>query len=108
MTAGKAPSAAGQEAGGGEPERLGSRRAAKPKPPARPLDPNLATQADLEALPGIGPVLAKRIIAYRTAHGPFKKIGDLEKVSGIGPKKLAKIKPFLIIKETDKTADERR
>jgi len=98
MTAEKPPSAAGQEISGEEHGRLRSRRAAKSKPPARPLDPNLATQADLEALPGIGPVLAKRIIAYRTAHGPFKKIGDLEKVSGIGKKKLNKIKYYLIIK----------
>jgi len=99
MTAEKPPPAASQEAGGEEHGRLRSRRAAKPKPPARPLDPNLATQADLEALPGIGPVLAKRIIAYRTAHGPFKKIGDLEKVSGIGPKKLEKIEPYLFIEQ---------
>jgi competence protein ComEA len=63
------------------------------------LDLNTATAEDLDALPGIGPVLAKRIVDYRAAHGPFKKIDDLEQVSGIGPKKLEKIKPFLIISE---------
>ena len=62
-----------------------------------PLDLNRATAADLEALPGIGPELARRIIAYRTAHGPFKTIGDLEKVSGIGTQKIESVKPFLII-----------
>jgi competence protein ComEA len=67
------------------------------------LDLNNATAADLQALPGLGPVLAQRIIDYREQHGPFKKIYDLEQVSGIGPKKLEKLKPHLII-----TADERR
>ena len=61
------------------------------------LDLNQATAADLEALPGIGPVIAQRIIAFRQAHGPFKKIDDLENVSGIGPKKLEKIKPYVSI-----------
>lgn len=63
------------------------------------LDPNTASAADLEALPGIGPVLAGRIVAYREAHGPFKTIDDLEQVSGIGPKKLAQVKPYLFITE---------
>jgi len=63
------------------------------------LDLNSATAADLDALPGLGPVLAQRIIDYRRAHGPFKKIADLEKVSGIGPKKLEKLKTYLIIEE---------
>ncbi len=63
------------------------------------LDLNRATPGDLEALPGIGPALAQRIIDYRQAHGPFKKIDDLEQVSGIGPKKLAQVKPYLVIGE---------
>ena len=50
------------------------------------LDLNSASAADLDALPGIGPALAQRIVDYRQQHGPFKKIDDLEKVSGIGPK----------------------
>jgi competence protein ComEA len=74
-----------------------------------PLDLNRASAEDLEAVPGIGPALAKRIVDYRKAHGPFEKIDDLEeKVLGFGPKKLEKIKPFLIISETNETADERR
>ena len=63
------------------------------------LDLNNATAEDLDALPGIGPALAKRIIDYRQAHGPFKKIDDLENVSGIGPKKLEKVKPYVFIGE---------
>ncbi len=61
------------------------------------LDLNRATKEDLEALPGIGPVLAGRIIEYRRSHGPFRQIEDLEQVSGIGPKKLAQLKPYLAI-----------
>ncbi len=76
----------------------GSKKSGLPsKAPDRLLDPNLASQEDLETLPGIGPVLAQRIIAYRQTHGPYKKIADLRKVSGIGPKKLEKIKPYLAI-----------
>jgi len=61
------------------------------------LDLNAGTQADLEALPGIGPVLAGRIIAYRQNHGPFPQIEDLQKVSGIGPKNLEQIRPYLTL-----------
>jgi competence protein ComEA len=68
-----------------------------------PLDLNTASAADLEALPGLGPALAQRIVDYRRQHGPFKKIEDLEQVPGLGPKKLERLKPQLII-----TADERR
>jgi competence protein ComEA len=63
-----------------------------------PIDLNRATAEDLDAVPGIGPALAQRIIDYRRAHGPFKTIEELEeKVSGFGPKKLEGIKPYLII-----------
>jgi comEA protein len=84
----------------GQAVRLpGSKGDIQPKAPGRVIDPNRSSQEDLETLPGIGPVLAQRIIDYRRAHGPFKKIADLRKVSGIGPKKLEKIKPYLTINE---------
>ena len=49
------------------------------------LDLNAATTGDLDALPGIGPVLAQRIVDHRAAHGPFTSVDQLDDVSGIGP-----------------------
>lgn len=46
---------------------------------------NTATAADLETLPGIGPVLAQRIVDFREQNGPFTAVDQLEEVSGIGP-----------------------
>ena len=54
------------------------------------LDVNSATRKELERLPGIGPVLAQRIIAAR----PMKSANDLQRVDGIGPRKYQKIRPF--------------
>jgi comEA protein len=68
-----------------------------PKTPGGVIDPNIASKTDLETLPGIGPVIAQRIIDYRRAHGPYKKIADLRKVSGIGRKKLEKLRPYVKI-----------
>ncbi|MFO0856799.1 MAG: ComEA family DNA-binding protein [Phycisphaerales bacterium] len=56
------------------------------------IDVNSATQAELELLPDVGPALAKRIIEYRTKNGPFTNLAALDKVSGIGPKTLDKVK----------------
>lgn len=58
---------------------------------------NLATAADLETLPGIGPVLAERIVAYREQHGPFRSVTDLQKVSGIGPKIYEGLEPVVTV-----------
>lgn len=50
---------------------------------------NTASESELVALPGVGPVLAARIVAYRDAHGPFGSVDDLDSVSGVGPAVLA-------------------
>lgn len=54
-----------------------------------PVRINTADATELERLPGVGPALAQDIITYRTKNGPFKSMADLDKVSGIGPAKLA-------------------
>lgn len=56
------------------------------------IDINTADETGLETLDGIGPALAQRIIAYRTAHDGFRSVNDLQNVTGIGPKKFAAIK----------------
>jgi competence protein ComEA len=53
--------------------------------PSAPVDVNRATADELATLPGIGPGLARRIVEWRGANGPFATVDDLEKVPGIGP-----------------------
>ena len=60
-----------------------------------PINLNSASQAELETLPGIGPGLAKRIIAARQQK-QFKSLADLDQVSGVGPKLLGKLKDKII------------
>ncbi len=60
-----------------------------------PLNVNRATAEELEQLPRIGPVLARRIVAFREAHGPFQGLKDLEAVPGIGPKTIAELAPLI-------------
>jgi len=57
---------------------------------------NQASSVELESLPGIGPVKAADIVQYRTEHGPFKNLTDLDAVPGIGPKTLQNITPLVI------------
>jgi competence protein ComEA len=59
------------------------------------VDLNRAGVDELEGLPGVGPVLAERIVAHRTEHGPFQAIEDLLSVSGIGERKLESLRPHL-------------
>jgi len=63
------------------------------------IDINRAEPWLLEALPGIGEVLAQRIVDYRSENGPFKRIEDLLKVSGIGPATLEKIKDYITVSD---------
>ena len=69
-----------------------SRVGAKASAPRGPININRATASDLDSLDGIGPVIAKRIIAFRTTNGPFTAVEDLLKVSGIGDAKFAQFK----------------
>ena len=65
-----------------------------------PLDLNTATQEELMALPGVGEVLAERILAYRAEHGPFTCVEELGNVSGIGEKKLEALLPEVTVGES--------
>ena len=66
-------------------------------PPGKKININTALTADLTSLPGIGEVTAERIIEYREKKKGFKKIEDLMNVKGIGEKKFAKIKDFIVV-----------
>ncbi len=58
---------------------------------------NSATESDFESLPGVGPVLANRILTWRTQHGSFSSIEDLQNVPGIGPKVFANLSSYVTL-----------
>ncbi len=62
---------------------------------------NSATIGELQSVKGIGPKTAGAIVAYRDAHGAFKKVDDLKHVKGIGKKSLKKIEANLTAAESD-------
>jgi competence protein ComEA len=71
-------------------------READRAPQKAKLDINRATVQELQALPGIGEVLAQRVVEYRGVHGPFKTIEGLMKVKGIGPKRMDQLRSLLV------------
>ncbi|KAB1946614.1 ComEA family DNA-binding protein [Micromonospora sp. ALFpr18c] len=66
-------------------------------PAAGPLNLNTATLAQLDALPGVGPVLAQRILTHREQHGGFKAVGDLRQVDGIGDARYEQLKDLVTV-----------
>jgi competence protein ComEA len=77
---------------GGTPAAPG---AAAGSQPAGPVHLNSATLEDLEALPGIGPVTAQKILDYRQQHGPFTSVDELDAVPGIGPAHMAQLRDLV-------------
>lgn len=87
----------------GQPPALGSsiggsdaaeRPPATPKP-AAPVDLNTATVEELDALPGVGPVTAAAIVAWRSANGRFSAVDQLGEIDGIGPARLEKLRTMV-------------
>ncbi len=64
---------------------------------APPLDLNRATQRQLDGLPGIGSVLAGRIVEYRQRKGGFRSVSELRAISGIGEKRYAALKELVAV-----------
>ena len=82
----------------------GQESKASKRPPAKlaplffkPIPINKADEELLITIPGIGPVLAKRIIEFRGQHGRITAIEELDEVKGIGPAKLKKLKEYLVV-----------
>ena len=61
----------------------------------RPVEPLAATVEQLDALPGVGPVTAQKILDYRTEHGPFRSVDDLDAVPGIGPARIEQLRDLV-------------
>jgi len=84
VVVGPAPAAAGPAGQGASPSGSGAR-----------VDLNAATLADLDALPGIGPVTAQRILDWRAAHGRFTTVDQLREIEGIGEARLTRLRDLV-------------
>jgi len=83
-------------ASGGSPAHAGSPSGAgAPSAGAPRVSLSSATAAELDALPGVGPVTAQKIIDYRAAHGPFRSVDDLDAVPGIGPARIEQLRDLV-------------
>ena len=66
-------------------------------PRAGPVNLNTATLAQLDTLPGVGPVLAQRIVDHRERHGAFRAVSDLRQVDGIGDARYEQLKELVTV-----------
>lgn len=82
----------GGKAAAADPDAVGSASA-----PGTPVNLNTATESDLDALPGVGPVTAKAIIAWRQTNGRFTDVEQLAEVDGIGPARLARLREVVMV-----------
>lgn len=90
-----APAGADAPAGGPGPSATAPAPADGPAAPVR-IDLNRAGEAELDRLPGVGPVLARRIVEHRERHGRFHRVEELRAVRGIGPRLLERLRPHLV------------
>ena len=90
------PAADVQEEASGEVDRLPRVGSSRPRPLLQ-LDLNRATEVQLMQLPGVGPTLARRIVQYRRQHGAFASVEELIRVRGIGPRRLKRLRPYLVV-----------
>ena len=67
----------------------------EPSAPAGPVHLNTATLEDLDALPGVGPVTAQKILDYLQQHGAFASVDELDAIPGIGPKRLDQLRDLV-------------
>jgi competence protein ComEA len=65
------------------------------------IDLNRATRQELMLMPGVGGVTADRIVADRQRHGPFRTLGDLERVHGVGPRTVEALAPYCCVTPPD-------
>lgn len=85
----------GPQAGPQGPAAEGSGTSVAQGGAAGPVDLNTATSEQLDALPGIGPVTAAKILAWRASHGRFTVVDELAEVPGIGPRTLEELRPLV-------------
>ncbi len=64
--------------------------------PSAPVDLNSATVEQLDALPGVGPTTAQKIVDYRNEHGPYTSVDDLDAIPGIGPARIDQLRGLVI------------
>lgn len=72
-------------------------RSQKKALPAGSININTASLSELDALPGVGPAIAQRIIDYRSAHGKFHSVEEIKNVKGIGDKTFEKLKNYITV-----------
>ena len=63
---------------------------------AAPVSLSSATAEQLDALPGVGPVTAQKIVAYRQQHGPFRSVDELDAIAGIGPARIQDLQGLVV------------
>ncbi|WP_107481312.1 ComEA family DNA-binding protein [Streptomyces malaysiense] len=80
---------------GAPPAAVAPAGAAPPTGPAAPVSLGTATEDQLDTLPGVGPVLARRIIDYRTRHGGFRSVDELRQVDGIGDRRFTDLRDLV-------------